>query len=195
MAPRRFTSPELVICLVTCLYGHVGGRSAITRRWEIFDYDYSEIADIVGKSPANCRQIARRARERAGDLNRSRPTTEAEHLIINQYIEAVTDGDVERLAAIFADDVVLWSDGGGKARAARHPIYGAHRVARHLIGVAPQIPMGTKIEVVRTNGEISLMGVLNGTAIGIIAFEISNDQVIGVRAVLNPDKLTAASRM
>lgn len=70
---------------------------------------------------------------------------------------------------------------------------GPRRVARHLIGVAPQTPAGTEIEIVRTNGEIALMGVLNGTANGIIAFEISGDQVIGVRALLNPDKLAMVS--
>jgi RNA polymerase sigma-70 factor (ECF subfamily) len=185
---------SLSLAMLTALERLQPVERAVLLLREIFDFDYSEIADIVERSPDNCRQIARRARERAGDLDRSRPTTEAEQFIINRYTEAVTEGDVERLAAIFAEDVVLWSDGGGKARAARHPIYGAPRVARHLIGVAPQTPSGTKIEVVRTNGEISLMGVLNGTVIGIVAFEISDDQVIGVRAVLNPDKLAAVPR-
>lgn len=182
---------SLSLAMLTTLEKLQPVERAVLLLREIFDYDYSEIADIVDKSPENCRQIARRARERAGDFSRSRPTTEAETLIISQYVEAVTSGDVERLAAIFAEDVVLWSDGGGKARAARHLIYGARRVARHLIGVAPQTPVGTEIQIVRTNGEISLIGVLNGTANGIIAFEISRDQVIAVRALLNPDKLAA----
>lgn len=156
---------------------------------EVFDYDYTEIADIVDKSPANCRQIAVRARERAGDLSRSRPTSDAENAIISRYVEAVTAGDVDRLAGIFADDVVLWADGGGKARAARHPLFGATRVARHLVGVQPQTPPGTEVRLVRANGEISILGLLDGTPIGLIVFEVQDDLVIGVRALLNPDKL------
>jgi RNA polymerase sigma-70 factor (ECF subfamily) len=156
---------------------------------EVFDYDYTEIADIVDKSPANCRQIAVRARERAGDLSRSRPTSDAENAIISRYVAAVTAGDVDRLAGIFADDVVLWADGGGKARAARHPLFGATRVARHLVGVQPQTPPGTEVRLVRANGEISILGLLDGTPIGLIVFEVQDDLVIGVRALLNPEKL------
>jgi RNA polymerase sigma-70 factor (ECF subfamily) len=156
---------------------------------EIFDYDYSEIADIVDKSPANCRQIAVRARERAGDLSRSHPTSDAENRIISWYVEAVAAGDVDRLAEIFAEDVVLLADGGGIARAARHPLFGATRVARHLVGVQPQTPPDTEVRLVRANGEISLMGLLDGAPIGLITFEITDDQVVGVRALLNPEKL------
>lgn len=157
---------------------------------DCFDLDYAEIADVVDRTPANCRQIARRARERAGDLGRSaRGDAEAEAAIVRRYVEAVGRGDVEGLAAIFAEDVVLWADGGGKARAARHPLYGARRVARHLVGVAPQTPPGTEVRVVRLNNTAGVMGVLNGSAIGVVLFEIDQGRVTGVRAVLNPDKL------
>ena len=156
---------------------------------EIFDYDYNEIADIVDRSPANCRQIARRSRERAGDLTRSRPTTDTESRIIAQYIDAVTVGDVDRLSEIFAEDVVLVADGGGVVRAARHPLFGAVRVAKHLIGVQPQTPEGTEVALVRANGEITLMGLLDNTPIGLVTFEIEEDEVVAVRALLNPEKL------
>ncbi len=156
---------------------------------EIFDYEYSEIADIVDRSPSNCRQIAKRSRERAGDLSRSRPTTEAEHRIISQYVEAVTAGDVDRLSKIFAEDVVLVADGGGLVRAARHPLFGAVRVARHLVGVQPQTPEGTEVAVVRANGEITIVGLLNDTPIGMVTFEIDEGLVTAVRALLNPEKL------
>jgi len=156
---------------------------------DVFDYDYAEIADVVDKSPANCRQIASRARNAAGEVRRGRPTRAAENEIITRYIAAVTAGDVDGLAEIFADDVVLWSDGGGKTRAARHPLFGATRVARHLIGVQPQTPAGTHARLVRANGEISIIGLLDGTPVGLITFEILDEQVTAVRALLNPDKL------
>jgi RNA polymerase sigma-70 factor (ECF subfamily) len=157
---------------------------------DCFDLDYAEIADVVDKSPSNCRQIARRARERAGDVSRSGwSDDEAATVILERYLKAVGDGDVQGLAAIFAEDVVLWADGGGKARAARHPLHGAYRVARHLVGVAPQAPAGTEIRLVRFNDTPGVMAVLDGSAIAVILFEIDQGLVTGVRAVLNPDKL------
>lgn len=157
---------------------------------DVFDLDYAEIADIVDKSPANCRQIARRARERAGDTRRPRPQgVDVETQIISRYLEKVSQGDVEGVASIFAEDVVLWSDGGGKARAARHLLYGATRVARHLVGVSPQAPPGTEIRIARVNGDPAILGVLDGEVIAVVSFEIADGLVIAVRAVLNPDKL------
>lgn len=157
---------------------------------DVFDYDYVEIADIVDKSPANCRQIAKRARDRAGDVSRpARTDLEVQSEIITRYIEAVTAGDVNRLSEIFTDDVVLWADGGGVVNAARHPLHGAWRVARHLVGVQPQTPAGTETRILLVNGEPSIVGILDGKPIGLIAFEIREKMVTGVRAVLNPEKL------
>jgi RNA polymerase sigma-70 factor (ECF subfamily) len=156
---------------------------------EIFDLDYSEIADIVDKSPSNCRQIARRARDRAGDIRRTSARTDLDAQIIASYMDAVGRGDVEGLAKVFAQDIVLFSDGGGLARAARHPLHGATRVARHMIGVSPQAPEGTEVRLVRVNGDPSIMAVANGRAIATVTFEIREGLITAIRAVLNPEKL------
>ncbi len=160
---------------------------------EVFDLDYPDIADIVDKSPSNCRQIARRARERAGDLRRQRSSPEMDSEIISRYLETVGNGDVDGLAAVFADDVVLWADGGGNARAAQHPLFGARRVARHLVGVTPRTPDGTQVRVVRVNGDPAVVGTLDGQVIGAVALEVLDSQVVTVRAILNPDKLAHLS--
>lgn len=180
---------SLSIAMLTALERLQPVERAVLLLREVFDYDYGEIADIVDRSPANCRQIAKRARERAGDMSRSRPSSPTESAVIAHYIDAVTAGDVDRLAEIFAQDVVLVADGGGRARAARHPLFGAVRVAKHLIGVQPQTPEGTVVEIVRANGEITIMGLLQGTPIGLITFEIHDELVTGIRALLNPEKL------
>lgn len=160
---------------------------------EVFDYDYVEIADIVDKSPANCRQIAARARERAGDASRTRTDPAVEMRIVEHYVDAVRSGDAQRLAEVFSQDVVLWSDGGGKARAARHLIYGAERVARHLVGVTRSVADHVDVAVVRANGDIALVGVEDGVTTAVLAFEIRDDQVTAIRAILNPDKLERVS--
>lgn len=159
---------------------------------EVFDLDYAEIADVVDKSPVNCRQIAARARQQIGDAKPPpRPSPGAEMRLVGEYLAAIDAGDVGRLASVFADDVVLWSDGGGNARAARHLLYGAERVARHLIGVAPQAPEGMEVRLVRVNGMPGILGLHDGMPIGVLSFDIIDDVVVAVRAILNPDKLEA----
>jgi RNA polymerase sigma-70 factor (ECF subfamily) len=101
----------------------------------------------------------------------------------------VSADDVDRLARVFAEDVVLWADGGGKVRAARHPLHGATRVARHLVGVRPQTPPHTEVRLVRVNGDPGIMGVVDGSSIGLLVFEIAEGLVTAVRAILNPEKL------
>ena len=110
---------------------------------------------------------------------------------MSSYLSAVLDGDLEALADTFAQDVILWSDGGGKARAARHPLHGAERVAHFLIGVSRQTPDDAEIQVVRINGEPGFLARSGGLVIALMAFEIRDRQIAGIRAVLNPDKLRA----
>lgn len=157
---------------------------------DVFDLDYPDIADIVEKSPTNCRQLAVRAREHVGDAGRRKPVdTPAESRLLQEYLAAIASDDVDRLAKVFAEDVILWADGGGKVRAARHPLHGAMRVARHLVGVRPQTPPGTQVRLVRVNGDPGVMGVVDGLCVGIIALQYDDGVVTGVRAILNPEKL------
>lgn len=189
-AERVVEAESLSLALLVALERLNPVERAVLLLRDVFDLDYSEIADVVDKSPANCRQIASRARERAGDAGRTRQAQrEVERDIITRYLETVAAGDVAGVASVFAEDVVLWADGGGKARAARHPLHGATRVARHLVGVAPQAPPGTEIRIARINGDPAVLGVLDGKVIGAIAFQIDEGRVIAVRAVLNPEKL------
>lgn len=157
---------------------------------DVFDLDYDEIADIVDKSPANCRQIAVRARNHVGETDRqNRPRPTVEQKLLAQYTNAIAAGDIDALTAIFADDVVLWADGGGNVRAARHLLNGATRVARHLIGVSSQTPPNINLKVVRANTEPGLLASVDGRPIALITFDIRDELIIGVHAILNPDKL------
>jgi RNA polymerase sigma-70 factor (ECF subfamily) len=163
---------------------------------EVFDLDYNEIAAIVDKSPANCRQIAVRARDHVGDTRRGAPNDPAvEQRLLSEYMGAMAAGDVEALARAFAEDVVLWSDGGGKARAARHLLNGALRVARHLIGVSTQPPSSMEVTVVRANSEPGFLGEVDGVPIGLVTFDIAGGVIVGIHALLNPDKLERLRRV
>src|SRR5712692_3189015 len=99
---------------------------------EVFDYDYREIGEIVDHDEAACRQIFSRARkELASQQRRYRPSAEAHRRILASFTRAVSQGDMEGLTATLSADVVLWADGGGKARgAATRPVHGRDAVAK-----------------------------------------------------------------
>lgn len=157
---------------------------------EVFDLDYGEIAEVVGRSGDNCRQIARRARDRVGDTGRPhRPHPEQEEELAAAFFAAMGGGDLDHLRSLLAADVNLHSDGGGKARAALHPILGADRVARFLVGVTRKRLAGDRVGFVRVNGDPALYLQRQGRPLGVIVVQIDDGLVSDIRAVLNPDKL------
>ena len=121
---------------------------------EVFDYDYEEISRIVEKSEANCRQIARWARQSvAARRPRFERSPEQEERLTRQSVEACTSGDMKGLVGLLSEDVTLWSDGEGKVAAAPYPIHGPERVARFLLGVLRMVPPGFSARPVRINGD------------------------------------------
>jgi RNA polymerase sigma-70 factor (ECF subfamily) len=181
---------QLSLALLTTLERLNPVERAVLLLRDVFDLEYAEIADVVERSPANCRQIAVRARERVGDTSRSRPVDpEQEAALVTAFLAAVADGDVERLTGLLAADVTLWSDGGGVVRAARVPILTAPKVARFFVGVARKAPEGLTARHVRVNGDPGLRLEAPDGTVGVLAFEVADDRIAGIRYVSNPAKL------
>ena len=130
---------------------------------QVFDYDYVEIAAIVGKSAENCRQVMHRARRHLPARSTPAPVPHAgQQQIFTQFFQAWKSGDMEGLLQVLSDEIVLHADGGGKARAARHPLYGSDRVARYLLGLQPKVFRGITVAIRQTliNGQPGLIGYL-----------------------------------
>ena len=110
---------------------------------EVFDYDYSEVSQMVGKSEANCRQMVVRAREHLA-ARRPRFNADPEHAaqLVNRFLLARDQGDSQALLNLLTEDATIYSDGGGKVTASRSPIRGAERVARFFINIQPALPAG-----------------------------------------------------
>jgi RNA polymerase sigma-70 factor (ECF subfamily) len=157
---------------------------------EAFDYQYSEISAIVGKSEANCRQIARRAKEHLSQPGSRRPVDpdQAEKLV-QQFLSACRDGDVGSLMAVLAEDSTLWSDGGGRVRAALRPIQGAERIARFLLGIQKNIPVDAEFRLEHFNGGIGILMVSAGVPVSVATFSVVSGQIDGIYIVGNPQKL------
>jgi len=156
---------------------------------EVFDYDYAEIAPVVGKSEANCRQAFHRARQRLSD-EQSRFEPAREHLeeLTEQFLRATTAGDVQGLMDLLAEDVVSIGDGGGKAAAGLNPIYSRDRVTRGFIGNLTRMPPD-RAWITEVNGQPAIVATRHGKPYGVVLLEVRDGHVQRLYSVVNPDKL------
>ena len=159
---------------------------------DVFGYGHDEIADIVEVSSANSRQIATRARRRVqAERPRFESSPEERDRLAERFFAAVTDGDVDGLVRLLADDVVTYGDGGGKVPQWPGPIVGAERVARLFAGLGRQArDLGVRFDRQQVNGQ---PGVLvrdrDGAVVSVWIVEIDEGAVRTIRSVINPDKL------
>jgi RNA polymerase sigma-70 factor (ECF subfamily) len=160
---------------------------------DVFEYGYGEIAEIVGKSEDNVRQLATRARAHV-DAGRPRFQTSREQRdeLARRFLAAATEGDLAGLEALLAHDVTLTGDGGGKVPALARPLQGRNRVARALLNwvkLAARIP-GASLREVEINGMAGAL-LLDGEdrLLGVWALEISGGQIQGLNSIVNPEKI------
>ncbi|MGW0771734.1 RNA polymerase sigma factor SigJ [Streptomyces sp. NPDC002676] len=164
---------------------------------EVFGYAHTEIAEILGRSPSAIRQLAHRAREH---VHARRPRYEPDpHLrrqVTERFLAAALGGDLDALLEILAPEVTLWGDGGGKAEAAGalRPIQGRDKVARLLAAVGPRSDRSLDVAYRSVNGELSALLFAGDTPYAVVVLDLTPDgnQVCGIYAVANPDKLSHA---
>ena len=157
---------------------------------EVFDYPYPEIATIVDKSEANCRQMVHRAHEHIDAGNR-RFEIEPEQLeqISARFMKATAEGDMDALIALLTDDVTVWSDGGGKVPAALNPIYGPQKVARFFVKLAMRMPPDTQMRLRRVNDRPGFIVWMGGQVDFVAEVSFRDGLIDALRIVRNPDKL------
>jgi RNA polymerase sigma-70 factor (TIGR02957 family) len=163
---------------------------------EAFDYGYDEIAEIVGKSPDNCRQLAVRARRHVDERRpRFAPSREQRDELMRRFVAALQEGETEPLVALLAEDAAFYGDGGGRAPSLPQPLHGRDRVAPVLAGFA-RVAMrgGYTIRIAEINGDPGLVAFdAGGRLIAAQAFEISDGLVRTIHSVVNPEKLAHIS--
>lgn len=169
-------------------------RAAYVLR-EAFEYPYDEIAAVLGKSAAATRQLAHRARQHvAADRPRFTAAADEQRRLTESFLAAARRGDLHALTDALAADVVLWADGGAKARAARRPIHGRAAIANWLVGVIPSLPADTRTTYEAINGEIAVLLWLGDELNSATILETRDGRVQAVRSILNPDKLAYLRR-
>jgi RNA polymerase sigma-70 factor, ECF subfamily len=158
---------------------------------DVFDFGFDEIADIVGKSEDNCRQIAVRARRHVQD---QKPRFEASRKrrdeLAQRFFEAVGGGKTDQLVDLLAADVVVYTDGGGKGPAFPQPIYGRDHVTRLFSSYRPESLGSVEARSADINGQPGKVFFdAESRAVLVIALDIAGGQVIAVRTITNPEKL------
>ncbi|MCC6986725.1 MAG: RNA polymerase sigma-70 factor [Anaerolineales bacterium] len=154
---------------------------------EVFAYGYAEIADLLGRSEANCRQIFHRAKTALdGDKRRAQVSPEQQKRLFTQFLQASMDGDLQDLVSMLADDIVMYSDGGF----ARHPIYGAKNVASFILGLRRKAPDSLEVVISETNAQPALFIYTEGRLYGVMTLNYGAGRITEVYFQLMREKLT-----
>src|SRR5436309_678811 len=157
---------------------------------EVFDYDYAEIAAIVGKSEVYCRQVLHRAHQHLKQRRqRFEVSREQQERITSQFLHASLGGDMQGLLNLLAEDVVFAADSGGKAWVGLKPVHGADKVARGVLGGRRFLPPGIQASIEEINGQPAIVGCVDGRPVIVLLLYIEGERIRNIYQVTNPDKL------
>jgi RNA polymerase sigma-70 factor (ECF subfamily) len=196
-APDRAVRAESLSLAVLVLLENLSPveRAVFVLR-EALDYGYDEIAEIVGKSRDNVRQLAVRARRHVDERRpRFEPSREQREELARRFIAALWEGETEPLVEMLAADAAFYGDGGGKAPSVPQPVLGGDAVAKLLAGFSRvAVRRGYSIRQTEVNGQPGLLGLdETGALITAMSFDISGGVVHAIRSVVNPEKLAHIS--
>jgi len=157
---------------------------------EAFDYDYAQIAPLLGQSEANCRQMVHRARERVrAERPRFDVAPERHRRLLERFMQAARVGDKPAITALLREDARLISDGGGKAVAATRPLLGRERIARLFWAAYRRPDPTTQWRMGTVNSEPAILRYRAGQLAAVIVASSDGDSILELFNVANPDKL------
>lgn len=155
---------------------------------DVFGYSFAEVAKIVGRTPAACRQLAASARRRIRAKQAPATPTAQRANIVRDFKQAWEAKDIGALIGLLDPNATAIGDGGGLVSAALHPIEGGEQIARLVVDVASRVPNLTLLE--RTvNGQPGLVAQQDGLTVMVMAFDMAGDRIKHIWAVRNPEKL------
>lgn len=161
---------------------------------DVFEASYAEVAEALETSGANARQLASRAREHLRERRpKARVQREKHQQLLWAFVQACAEGDASSLMGLLKQDAVLYSDGGGKVRAAINPIYGADRIARFILGLRKKGIGELRGFAVEVNGAPGAAITQDGRPYMIHAIEVEDDLIRTIYYVMNPEKVPVAA--
>jgi RNA polymerase sigma-70 factor (ECF subfamily) len=162
---------------------------------EVFDYSFAEIAELLGKSPANCRQLFHRAKSHVAE-KRHRVTVEPENQrqLMESFVAACQSGNLSTLTKLLASDVTAWGDGGGKVHASLLPVSGQETIARLFVTLMRKVPANYTLFIEEVNGAPALLSSSDSQLNLVLTLDIRDNAIVGLYSILNPDKLAFLQR-
>jgi RNA polymerase sigma-70 factor (ECF subfamily) len=193
-ARQAEVADSLSLAMLVLLESLSPEQRAVLLLHDVFDYPFTEIAAIVGKSEDNVRKLATRARRHVEQRRpRFQTTREQRDELARRFFRAAERGDLAGLEALLAHDVELTGDGGGRVPALAQTLRGRNRVARTILNwfrVAARIP-GVSLRAVEVNGAPGALYLdAQQRLFGVMALDIAGGQITGISSLVNPDKLT-----
>jgi RNA polymerase sigma factor (sigma-70 family) len=155
---------------------------------DVFRYSFADVSEVVGRTPAACRQLASSARRRIRTSAVSPSLRDGQAAIVRAFKVAWDAKDIDALVDLLDPHVVATADSGGAVRAALRPIRGARQVAHHLVG---EVARGGDLSILErtVNGQAGVVVQVGGATVAVFAFGIARQRITHVWAVRNPDKL------
>lgn len=156
---------------------------------EVFQYSYDDIAQILGKSNANCRQIFHRAKKSMKYDLKKQPSISIAESTVKEFVQSILNGNVNQLLDLVSEDVAMYSDGGGKVKAAQVPIFGANRVVQLLQNLTKMYAGKFTVSYTSVNNLPGLILTIDDHLQYVYSFAFSGKQIQTIYTVANPDKL------
>jgi RNA polymerase sigma-70 factor (ECF subfamily) len=156
---------------------------------DVFGYSFDEVAEITGRSPAACRQLASSARRRIRASQPPAAPTARQAGIVRDFKRAWEALDIDALIGLLDPGATVIADGGGRVSAALHPIEGSEQIARYVVEIASRAPSNLTILERTVNGQPGLVAQQEGVTVTVFAFDVAGDRIKHIWAVRNPDKL------
>jgi RNA polymerase sigma-70 factor (ECF subfamily) len=158
---------------------------------EVFDYSFAEIADLLGKSPANCRQLFHRAKSHVAEKrHRVVVKSEKQRQLVESFVTACQSGNLVTLTKLLASDVTAWADGGGKVHAGLLPVSGQETVAKLFLALMRKVPTNHLLFIEEVNGVPALVSWSDSRLNWVLTLDINDDVIVGLYSILNPEKLS-----
>ncbi|MFD5752093.1 RNA polymerase sigma factor SigJ [Streptomyces sp. NPDC127033] len=155
---------------------------------DVFRYPFTEVAAIVDRTPAACRQLASSARRRVRAARTPAAPTAQQARVMRDFKQAWEAKDIAALVGLLNPAATMTVDGGGRTGAALHPVTGAERIAHYILGIDARAPGMTLLNR-SVNGRPGLVAQHAGTTVTVAAFAVTGNLITHIWAVRNPDKL------
>lgn len=183
-------SSEISLAFLTVLERLTPEARAAFLLREVFDVDYGDVAEAIGKSESACRQLVHRAKVQLREAHPHHAVRSDVHqTLMRRFAEVLARGDLTGMKAMLADTAILLGDGGGQVASFPKPMIGGPRIAQLLFSATLRYKEAVRIELAMINGRYGVLRYINGELESAQDYETDGERITHIHVQRNPDKL------